>query len=99
MDDPADDGSKVLQLEIDRLSAELGVRSMPVGMRTDDGLNIFVADAGSYHYAFYERGQLRVEEVGSLDDVLYWYCKGIVRRQASREVEANARNASSGRYA
>ncbi|WP_396877000.1 MULTISPECIES: hypothetical protein [Mycolicibacter] len=47
MDDPADDGSKVLQLEIDRLSAELGVRSMPVGMRTNDGLNIVVADAGS----------------------------------------------------
>ncbi|MEO6811538.1 MAG: hypothetical protein ABI353_20690 [Isosphaeraceae bacterium] len=52
MDRPLDDRSKELQAEIDRLSEELGVRSMPVGMRTNDGLNSFVADDGSYHFTF-----------------------------------------------
>lgn len=86
MDLPLDDKSRELQIEIDRLSEELGVRSMPVGMRTKDGLNIFVADDGSYHFTFYERGELGFDQVGSLDDLLYWYCKGIVRRQASKAV-------------
>jgi hypothetical protein len=42
-----DDKSSELQLEINRRSEKLGVRSMPVGLRTDHGLNIFVADDGS----------------------------------------------------
>ncbi|WP_024442656.1 hypothetical protein [Mycobacterium sp. UM_WGJ] len=59
---------------------------MPVGLRTNDGLNIFVDEDGSYHFTFYERGKLGFDRVGSLDDLLYWYCAGIVSRQASREV-------------
>jgi hypothetical protein len=72
-----DDRSAELQHEINRLSEQLGVRSMAVGLNTNDGLNIFVDDAG-YHFAFYERGQLGFDRVGTLDDVLYWYCEGIV---------------------
>ncbi|MCV7386386.1 Imm63 family immunity protein [Mycolicibacter longobardus] len=59
---------------------------MPVGMRTNDGLNIFVDDDGSYHFTYFERGKLGFDRSGSLDDLLYWYCKGIVRREASRLV-------------
>ncbi|MEB3069858.1 hypothetical protein [[Mycobacterium] vasticus] len=59
---------------------------MQVGMRTNDGLNIFVDADGAYHFTFYERGKLGFDNVGSLDDVLYWYVKGIVRRQAARAV-------------
>lgn len=59
---------------------------MLVGMRTNDGLNVFVADDGSYHFTFYERGELGFDWVGNLDDVLYWYCKGIVRSQAAKAV-------------
>lgn len=46
-----------LQTEINRLSERLGVRPMPVGFRTKDGLNIYIADDGSYHFTFYERGK------------------------------------------
>jgi hypothetical protein len=73
-----------LQTEIDRLSNELGVRPMQVGLRTTDGLNIYVADDGVYHFAFYERGQLGFDQAGSLDDLLYWYCEGIVTRNAAK---------------
>lgn len=86
MDDPADDKSKELQIEIDRLSAELGVRSMSVGMRTRDGLNIFVAEDGSCHFTFYERGELGFDRVGSRDDLLFWYCDSIVTDQAAKQV-------------
>ncbi len=81
-----DGKSEHLQVEIDRLSEKLGERSMPVGLRTNDGLNVYVADDGSYHFAYYERGKLGVDNVGNLDDLLYWYCKGIVRSQAARQV-------------
>ncbi|MGB3474146.1 MAG: hypothetical protein WBA69_05130 [Mycobacterium sp.] len=59
---------------------------MPIGMRTNDGLNLFVDEAGAYHFAFYERGKLGFDRVGGLDDLLYWYCESIVTRQSSREV-------------
>ncbi|WP_234786549.1 MULTISPECIES: immunity 63 family protein [Mycolicibacter] len=85
-DRPSDDKSRELQSEIDRLSEELGVRSIPVGMRTNDGLNIFVADDGSYHFACYERGKLGFDQAGDLDDLLYWYCEDIVTSQASKAV-------------
>jgi hypothetical protein len=85
-DRPSDDKSRELQREIDRLSEELGVRSIPVGMRTNDGLNIFVADDGSYHFAYYERGKLGFDQAGDLDDLLYWYCEDIVTSQASKAV-------------
>lgn len=81
-----DDKSAALQTEIDRLSEKLGVRSMPVGFRTSDGLNIYVADDGSYHFTFYERGKLGFDRVGSLDDVLYWYCESVVTREAAKSV-------------
>jgi hypothetical protein len=81
-----EDKSAELQTEMDRLSEQLGVRPMPVGLRTNDGLNIYVADDGSYHFAFYERGKLGFDRVGSLDDVLYWYCEGVVTRDAAKLV-------------
>ncbi|WP_235215923.1 immunity 63 family protein [Mycobacterium kyorinense] len=80
------DKSTELQNEIDRLSEKLGVRSMPVGLRTNDGLNIYIADDGAYHFTFYERGKLGFDRAGSLDDVLYWYCEGIVTSQAAKWV-------------
>jgi hypothetical protein len=82
MGDPAHD----LQLEITRLSEQLGVRPIEVGLRTNDGLNIYLADDGSYHFTFYERGKLGFDRVGSLDDLLYWYCEGIVTSQAAKWV-------------
>lgn len=59
---------------------------MPVGFRTTDGLNIFIADDGTYHFTFYERGKLGFDRIGSLDDLLYWYTEGVVTRQASKWV-------------
>ncbi|SRX91871.1 hypothetical protein MSP7336_00092 [Mycobacterium shimoidei] len=85
-DRPLDDKSRELQIEIDRLSEKLGVRPMPVGLRTNDGLNIFVADDGSYHFTFYERGKLGFDRSGNLDDLLYWYSESIVSRQAAKQV-------------
>jgi hypothetical protein len=82
----SDDKSNELQFEINRLSEKLGVRPMQVGLRTNDDLNIYIADDGLYHFAFYERGKLRFDHSGSLDDLLYWYCKGIVRSQAAKSV-------------
>lgn len=82
----SDDKTDQLQFEIDRVSEKLGVRSMRVGLRTKDDLNIYIGDDGSYHYTFYERGKLRFDHSGSLDDVLYRYCKGIVRSQAAKTV-------------
>lgn len=59
---------------------------MPVGLRTNDGLNIFLADDGSYHFTFYERGKLGFDRLGSLDDLLYWYAESVVTRQAAKQV-------------
>lgn len=59
---------------------------MRVGLQTNDGLNIFIADDGSYHFTFYERGKLGFDRKGSLDDLLYWYCEGVVRSQAAKWV-------------
>lgn len=81
-----DDKSAELQAEIDQLSEKLGVRPMQVGLRTNDGLNIFIADDGSYHFAFYERGKLGFDRSGSLDDLLYWYCESVITRQAAKRV-------------
>jgi hypothetical protein len=80
------DKSAELQAEIDRLSEKLGVRPMLVGFRTKDGLNIYVADDGSYHFTFYERGELGFDRSGSLDDLLYWYTEGVVTTQAAKRV-------------
>jgi hypothetical protein len=76
--------SSELQAEIDRLAAQLDVRSMPVGLLTNDGLNIYLDDDGLYHFTFYERGQLGFDRAGSLDDVLYWYCQDRVADDAAR---------------
>jgi hypothetical protein len=84
-DHHSDDRLRALQLEIDRLSERLGVPSLKVGLRTNDGLNIYIAD-DKYHFAFYERGVAEFDRAGSLDDILYWYCEGIVSRQAARLV-------------
>jgi hypothetical protein len=86
MDHVSDDKSNELQIEINRLSEKLGVRPMRVGLRTNDDLNIYIADDGSYHFTFYERGKLRFDRSGTLDDLLYWYCKSIVRSQAAKSV-------------
>jgi hypothetical protein len=63
------DKSNELQLEIDRISKQLGTHSVQVGLRTNDGLNIYVTDDGSYHFAFYERGKLGFDRSGNLDDL------------------------------
>lgn len=81
-----DDESAALQNEIDRLSEKLGVRPMPIRFRTTDGLNIFLADGGTYHFTFYERGKLGFDRAGSLDDLLYWYTEGVVTSQAAKQV-------------
>jgi hypothetical protein len=82
----SDDKSGDLQAEIDRLSEKLGVRPMRVGLRTKDGLNIYIADDGSYHFTFYERGKLGFDRSGTLDDLRYWYCESVVTRQAAKWV-------------
>lgn len=89
---PTGDKSEQLQAEIDRISEALytrpprkDARAMPVGLLTNDGLNVYVADDGTYHFTYYERGQLSFDQVGELDDVLYWYCVGIVASQASKQ--------------
>ena len=87
MDPSSDKNSSELQTEINRLAERLDVRPTPVGLRTNDGLNIFVDDDGTYHYTTYERGKLVWDDAGTLDDVLYWYCEGIVGSQASRYFE------------
>ncbi|ANW65693.1 hypothetical protein BCA37_20890 [Mycobacterium sp. djl-10] len=83
---PSVDKSEELQTNLDRISQRLGAPSMPVGLRTNDGLNIYVDDDGLYHFAYFERGKLGFDRVGDLDDVLYWYCEGIVSTQASRHI-------------
>lgn len=80
-----DDKTVELQSEVDRIAAELGVEPLSVGViRTNDDYNIFIDENGFYHYAYYERGQLRFDRVGDLDDVLYWYSNSIVFSMASR---------------
>lgn len=64
----------------------LGVRPMLVGFRTKDGLNVYLADDGWYHFTFYERGELGFDRRGSLDDLLYWYTEGVVTSQAAKRV-------------
>lgn len=85
-DRPLGDKTNELQLAINRLSEDLGVAPIQVGLRTNDGLNIYVAEDGVYHFTFYERGKVGFDQTGSLDDVLYWYCEGIVTRQVARQV-------------
>ncbi len=82
MDPSSDTKSTELQAEINRLAESLDVRPIPVGLRTNDGLNIFVDEEGTYHFAFYERGKLNFDQAGSLDDALYWYCEDVVSSQA-----------------
>jgi hypothetical protein len=69
-----------LQAEIDRPAEGLGVSPMTVGMptRKDDELYVFVDEDGTYHYTYYERGKLRFDKAGGLDDALYWYCSDVV---------------------
>lgn len=82
-DHPSDARSVELQTEIDRLAGRLGATPMPVGMRTNDGLNVFVDDSGTYHFTFYERGRLGFDYAGTLEDLLYWYAQSIVTDKAS----------------
>ncbi len=41
---PSGDTSEELQASLDRISQRLGVPSMPVGLRSNDGLTIYVDD-------------------------------------------------------
>jgi hypothetical protein len=97
-DQPSGDKSEQLQMEIDRISEALhvrpqriGGRAMNVGLLTNDGVNVYIADDGSYHFTYYERGQLSFDRVGGLDDLLYWYCEGIVESQAAKYVGDRSR--------
>ncbi len=83
MDPSSDMKSRELQAEINRLAEQFEVRPIAVGLRTNDGLNVYVDDEGTYHYAFYERGKLGFDRTGTLDDGLYWYCEGVASEQAS----------------
>lgn len=83
MDPSSDTKSDELQAEIDRLAEQFDVRPIPVGLRTNDGLNVYVDDDGIYHYAFYERGKLAEDKTGGLDDTLYWYSESVLSEQAS----------------
>lgn len=47
---------------------ELDVSPIQLGLRTNDGLSIDIADDGSYHFTVYGRGQLGFDRSGSLDD-------------------------------
>jgi hypothetical protein len=57
---------------------------MQVGLRTNDGLNVYSTDDGSFHFTFYERGKLRFDRAGTLDDLRYWYCESVVTSQAAK---------------
>lgn len=90
--------SQHLQTEIDRISATLHVptspnarRAMTVGRLGDDGVNVYVADDGTYHFAYCERGQLVFDHAGGLDDLLYWYSVAIASDQANKSVGDPAR--------
>nr|WP_237112788.1 immunity 63 family protein [Mycobacteroides abscessus] len=84
-----DDKSAELQSGINRLSEQFGATPISVGLRTNDGLNLYIADDGTYHYAFYERGHLSVDRTGTLDDLLYWYCEGLAFHSASKLAPAD----------
>ena len=61
--------SSELQDELNGLAQRLDVSPIAVGLRTNDGLNIYIDHDGIYHYAYYERGKLNFDQTGSLDDV------------------------------
>lgn len=84
MDRPLDAESTELQTQLDQLAGRLGVRFTPVGLHTNDGLNVYFGDDGLYHFAYYERGRLSYDSAGTLDDVLYRYCESIVSSDAAR---------------
>jgi Immunity protein 63 len=46
-------------------------------IRRDDDRNVYVDDDGGYHYDYWERGKQRFDDVGDIDDVLYWFAKDI----------------------
>ncbi|MEZ0350965.1 Imm63 family immunity protein [Mycobacterium sp. pR1184] len=59
---------------------------MAVGCRTRNGLNIYVDEDGSYHFTFYERGELGFDRTSDLDGLLYWYTQDVFTSQASKRV-------------
>jgi hypothetical protein len=66
-----------------------------VGLRTNDGLNIFIADDGAYHFSFYERGKFGFGWSGNVDALLYWYCKDVATSQPKKwERAQNVSNTS-----
>jgi hypothetical protein len=80
----ANDASDRLQAELDALAGKLRVPSQPVGLLTNDDLNIYVDDDNRHHFTFYERGQLTFDRVGNLDDILYWFADARVLPIAGR---------------
>jgi hypothetical protein len=65
---------------------------MTVGMptRKDDELYVFVDEDGTYHDTYYERGKLRFDKAGGLDDALYWYCSDVVSSFAASPTAGTA---------
>jgi Immunity protein 63 len=73
-----DDKTAHLQSEVNRLAAKLNVDPIKVGViLRDDDRNIFVDDDGRYHYNYWERGRSKIDRVGEIDDVLYWFANDI----------------------
>jgi Immunity protein 63 len=71
-----DDRAAHLQAEINRIAAALNAEPIRVGdLLKNDDRNVYMDDDGRYHYDYWERGKQRVDHVGDIDEVLYWFAK------------------------
>jgi hypothetical protein len=82
--DARDDKTAHLQSEVNRLAAKLNVEPIEVGViLRDDDRNVYIDDDGGYHYDYWERGKQKFDDVGEIDDVLYWFAKDITLDKGS----------------
>lgn len=69
-----DDKTAHLQSEVNRIAALLNAWPIQAGVvLKDDDRNIYIDDDGRYHYDYWERGRQKVDHVGDIDEVLYWF--------------------------
>jgi hypothetical protein len=82
----AEDRAAQLQLDIDRIAARLGARTLRVNqLKRDNDLNISVDADGRYHYSYWERGKANFDRISDdIDDVVYWFAEGITAEIGSR---------------